>query len=83
LPERNLDETVKRLSPLLSHPDLHTKIEDAGSKYPGSNSNSNSIVANLDAVQNHSTGKPGDNKNPNSLGQVVGILIGSPEFQRR
>ena len=73
LPERNLDETMRRLSPLLSHPDLHTKIESAGS-----NSGSNPSMSKPSVMEI----KPND-KNTSSLAQVVGIIIGSPEFQRR
>lgn len=51
LPERNLDATVKRLTPMLSDPAVATVM--------------------------------GDSANDPMLAQVVGIIIGSPEYQRR
>jgi uncharacterized protein (DUF1800 family) len=51
LPERNLDATVKRLTPMLNDP----AVAEA----------------------------TGDSTNDPMLAQVVGIIIGSPEYQRR
>ncbi len=75
LPERDLKETITRLTPLLNQPDLSQKIQDA----PSSTENS------IDTIQNDSDQKPTriPHKNATSLAQVVGIVIGSPEFQRR
>lgn len=62
LPERDLDHTIRRLTPLLNDPDLPGKIDKA---------------ANPDSTRTmHPQGEYG-------LSQVVGIIIGSPEFQRR
>lgn len=104
MPERNLDETVKRLTPMLNDPDLVKKINDAADKNVVSkqtNMVNNEIVMNdPDSYRDEeSLGKPGKGlkgfkKNNNSalqtatgnnsmLSQVVGIIIGSPEFQRR
>jgi hypothetical protein len=82
MPERNLDETVKRLSPLLSHPDLHTKIEAAGNNYLSPSSMTGNKITVADSKATVKTGSPND-KGYNSLAQVVGVIIGSPEFQRR
>jgi uncharacterized protein (DUF1800 family) len=84
LPERNLDATIKRLTPMLNDPGLSQKVDvassragDAGNTRPG---------------QNGAEGMPADNdmamvatndQKAAQLGQVVGIIIGSPEFQRR
>jgi uncharacterized protein (DUF1800 family) len=64
LPERNLDATVRRLTPMLNDPSLSRKVEDAS-------------VGGQD-----STMVSGDERDP-MLAQVVGIIIGSPEYQRR
>jgi uncharacterized protein (DUF1800 family) len=67
LPERNLDATIKRLAPLLSDPSFTRKVENASADTAG--------VAQPDVAM-------GGEKDP-MLAQVVGIIIGSPEFQRR
>lgn len=79
MPERNLDETVKRLSPLLSHPDLPNKIEAAGNGF-AANTTKNPMGEIPPSPRSQQQNK---DKNNNSLAQVVGIIIGSPEFQRR
>lgn len=61
MPERDLDLTIKRLTPMLNDPNLPEKVSAAdGEKDMDSNK--------ADAA---------------SLSQVVGVIIGSPEFQRR
>ena len=65
LPERNLDATIKRLTPMLNDPGLSQKVDVASGRQPD-----NDMVAANDAKAAQ-------------LGQVVGIIIGSPEFQRR
>ena len=67
LPERNLDATVKRLTPLLTDPSFTQKVEKAS---PDSTGVAQPAIA------------MGDERDP-MLAQVVGIIIGSPEFQRR
>ena len=71
LPERSLQETINRLRPLLSHPNLDKKIEVASKNL---DPNNKEIKPNII--------KPVE-MNANSLSQVVGIILGSPEFQRR
>lgn len=70
MPERDLTATIKRLSPMLNDPELIKKVDDASAKM--------------------STSKPVDptmekpyNINKSMLAQVVGVIIGSPEYQRR
>lgn len=60
MPERQIDETVRRLSPMLSDPSLATKVQAA---------------AQGDMAM--------EAPNPAMLQQVVGVIIGSPEYQRR
>jgi len=99
MPERNLDETIKRLTPLLNDPELVKKVDEAAGKTAVEQGNT---AMNEDAVMNdemkeklkEKPGKKGMGKQsytsfstPNGdnsmLSQVVGIIIGSPEFQRR
>ena len=93
LPERDLDETIKRLTPLLNDPGLIKKVDDAAGKTPVTR------LAMSNADNSMMTDEVKDNKekqkqekilaknmqtaNNSMLSQVVGILIGSPEFQRK
>jgi uncharacterized protein (DUF1800 family) len=70
LPERNLDATVKRLTPLLNDPGLARRVAEASARTDVTDS-TNVVVMTPDAQQE------------SMLGQVVGIIIGSPEYQRR
>lgn len=92
MPERDLAQTVKHLTPLLHDPMLQQKLERKAAGQPMSEQ---SVVHQDDTMQ-MDPGLPGNNKgakpnptggpapvNSNMLAQVVGIIIGSPEFQRR
>jgi uncharacterized protein (DUF1800 family) len=104
LPERNLDETVKRLTPLLNDPNLVKKVDEAAGKTvtaQETNTMKNQDVAMKEDVMMNDPkeGKVKLNKgggknnslaslqsvqgNNSMLSQVVGIIIGSPEFQRK
>jgi Uncharacterized protein conserved in bacteria len=101
MPERNLDETVKRLTPMLNDPELVKKINAAADKNSVPQQTtmvSNQVVMNddmEDGIGNKGGKglkglKKGNNNgvqlavgNNSMLSQVVGIIIGSPEFQRR
>ncbi len=97
MPERKLDATVKRLTPLLNDPDLVKKVDAAADKnavpqQPAAIETKNASMRSgeqnemFDPVK-----KPGKKTaalsvaagNNSMLSQVVGIIIGSPEFQRR
>jgi uncharacterized protein (DUF1800 family) len=69
LPERDLDATVKRLTPMLSDPGFAQKVSEASAKVsqPEDGVAMAGDVAGADPM----------------LAQVVGIIIGSPEYQRR
>lgn len=86
LPERNLDATITRLTPLLNDPQLQQKVESAASK------TSMAQKAAMDSMEEDADGrtalakmkvKPVSETNKYMLPQVVGIIIGSPEFQRK
>lgn len=104
MPERNLDETEKRLKPLLKDPGLVKKVDEAASKTE--NNQATMTAANNNMMDNSMMGEGNDKsekkqthkKNISNvatiplhpvggsspvLAQVVGILIGSPEFQRK
>ena len=100
MPERDLGETVKRLTPMLNDPELVKKINDAADKntVPQQTNMVNNEVAMNDDMNDGIGNKGGKGlkglKKGNSnlqtvagnnsmLSQVVGILIGSPEFQRK
>jgi len=68
LPERNLDATIKRLTPMLNDPGLSEKV-DVASARTGQGGMEGMVAAN--------------DQKAAQLGQLVGIIIGSPEFQRR
>lgn len=94
MPERDLTETISRLSPMLNDPQLIKKVEEAASK--------NSAAQAVPGMMNEDAQIPEDRaekplnqlrqKNAVSrqtvgvntmLSQVVGIILGSPEFQRK
>jgi uncharacterized protein (DUF1800 family) len=94
MPERNLEATIKRLTPLVNDPLVGNRIAAAADKNKVvADSNEMPDMANNNEME--MTEKPrgkllkrndavtlgfGDNS---MLAQVVGIIIGSPEFQRR
>jgi len=74
MPERDLDQTIKRLTPMLNDPSLSQKVNAASEK-------ANSTDAGYEEmVMTAPTPAPAS---PVTTAQVVGIIIGSPEFQRR
>ena len=94
LPERNLTETVKRLTPLLNDPGLEMKITKAADKTPATQTSMTSTMQPTEFETTNDDSMQSRKKTPdiiaansaigkNMLSQVVGIIIGSPEFQRR
>ena len=102
MPERNLDETIKRLTPLLNDPNLVKKVNDAagktappvettamqGDEMMGGDNGKDKIpkerlrkknTAKNTSIMNMQTYAG----NTSMLSQVVGIIIGSPEYQRK
>lgn len=92
MPERDISETIKRLRPMLTDPELQEKIKSAAST---SSPATAEVLEEDDSLMVRKTNKksigkknsaaqieyaPGNNA---MLGQVVGIIIGSPEYQRR
>lgn len=99
MPERDLTETIKRLTPMLNDPQLQSKVEAASAQTkPVGNSSTlpddpmsmgSTEEMNGKAKAGKGKGKnaylamQNSNGNNGMLSQVVGVIIGSPEFQRR
>ena len=89
MPERNLDKTFKQLTPLLNDPNLATKVTNAASSTPvksnKSTETSKTGTSNTELPEQKVPVKvkPPTKANATMMAQVVGIIIGSPEFQRR
>ena len=88
LPERNLTETIKRLKPLLNDPNLTDKVNQAAEKNTAPeikmDMEMNPVAKTEPAVKivKNKPAKPAAFNNK-MLAQVVGVIIGSPEFQRK
>ncbi|MEO7310991.1 MAG: DUF1800 domain-containing protein [Chitinophagaceae bacterium] len=108
LPERDLAETIKRLTPMINDPEFGKKVADAASKTAAPVETNIAVTDDNNMMMNESgsgngkqkpfkerinkkgLGKNGDTMqlqmafgNNSMLSQVVGIIIGSPEFQRK
>lgn len=99
LPERNVEETIQRLKPMLNDPELVKKVDEAaGRATPPAAMASSGNEEMMDNTDRKNNGLKGGKKslknvsmqqlpmnagNNTMLAQVVGIIIGSPEFQRR
>lgn len=92
MPERDLSQTISRLKPILNDPQLQTKIEDAASKHIISEpkrDNADQRMAEQDNFLLKAKGKrnmtamQGSTATSPMLSQVVGVILGSPEFQRK
>ena len=92
MPERNMDATIKQLTPMLNDPNLMKKVDEAATKTtatPATNDvmGTDMMMANAGQplrLKGGGSGQvrqlPGDNT---MLAQVVGVVVGSPEYQRR
>lgn len=101
MPERNIGETIKRLTPLLTDPNLVEKVDEAAGKATATSQvtnmqNEENMMSDesKEKEQKDQIGKKGmargryaamqnEKGNNSMLSQVVGIIIGSPEFQRK
>ncbi len=107
MPERDVTQTIKRLTPLINDPEIYTKVANAASKTPvlqAANTDNTMMGDNMMASADVATTKqkpikekPGKKTAPeismqrlmasagnnSMLSQVTGIIIGSPEFQRK
>lgn len=91
MPERNLTATVKQLTPMLNAPQLDKKINDAATRAtptPATDMTGQDMMMANAAPQRARRGFGGNGiqtapRDNSMLSQVVGIIVGSPEFQRR
>ena len=88
MPERDLTTTFKRLQPMLNDPALTIKVANAADKAAASGDktmNDGDKTSNIeDKIASTADKRKEDKKNNNAmLAQVVGVIIGSPEFQRK
>ncbi|MBC8985616.1 DUF1800 domain-containing protein [Pedobacter sp. N36a] len=83
MPERNLTATFKRLQPMLNDPMLTSKVANAADKASVAGDKMVN-TGDKSASMGHKTSNNENKKNNNAmLAQVVGVIIGSPEFQRK
>jgi uncharacterized protein (DUF1800 family) len=91
LPGRDVEATIKRLTPLLNDPDLQKKVSRAASDVDMTRKEEMEETEEMDLIGPVASNDVVDRNPPldNSkiskykLSQVVGIIVGSPEFQRR
>lgn len=88
MPERDLTTTFKRLQPMLNDPALTMKVANAADKAAASGDktmNDGDKTSNIeDKIASTADKRKEDKKYNNAmLAQVVGVIIGSPEFQRK
>ncbi|SMC70670.1 DUF1800 domain-containing protein [Pedobacter nyackensis] len=97
MPERDVLETVKRLKPMLNDPNLVSKVESAAAKTGPPQTmdtmeNEEMVMkTNKKGIEKPVKKNSGKNAtavtlsggNNTMLAQVVGVIIGSPEFQRK
>lgn len=100
LPERNQDDNIKRLTPLIRNENVEQKINEAADAKSSNTDTSLMPDENNGMMNNKKRGQRFNEKNAlgknskpinisyvqgnvNMVSQIVGIIIGSPEFQRR
>ena len=76
LPERDLQKTVKRLIPLVNDPNINEKIKEA------TKTSTEQEMKNVE-IEKFEDRKDKAGEHNKMLAQAIGILIGSPEFQRK
>lgn len=79
LPERNLTETIEALLPVIHAPDFAERVSNA---VDANNTSPPDIDADFMALDNTSP-EMDSNQQPLQLTHVVGVILGSPEFQRK
>lgn len=85
MPERKLDKTIERLSLMLNDPDLVKKVEIAAlqNESPKSVNDEEDDQLVDDKTPNKKVANSAAMAGDNMLAQVVGLILGSPEFQRK
>ena len=91
MPERDLTKTIERLKPLLNDPELTSKVAKAAEKAPvpqpkmtaTANGEKDAMVISKQDTADRRKQLTLQASNISMLAQVVGVIIGSPEFQRK
>jgi uncharacterized protein (DUF1800 family) len=95
LPERNNEQNIKRLQQLIHDNNVEQKISDAASKNQSANNSAddNMMNDNVKAIQRSDKAALNKGNKPFNINysagnntvvaQVTGVIIGSPEFQRK
>jgi len=97
LPERNQEENIKRLTAMLADKSVADKIEAASAKHIGdlAMDDADAMNKNMNNRQQQKNDRNAMNRkdkpftmayqngNNNTVSQVTGVIIGSPEFQRK
>ena len=88
MPHRDLKETLRVLEPVVNAENLNTKIEIASEQFNtersmGGGMNSDGFTNVLDQDFQIGDNRKTRKENEGVLGQIVGVILGSPEFQRR
>jgi uncharacterized protein (DUF1800 family) len=92
MPERDLSASIKRLTPLLTAPNLIEKVDNAANNSPvamKTEEDENIMGTTSMAPKTKTTPKQETKTNAKNFGnntmlaQVVGVIIGSPEYQKR
>ena len=95
MPERDISMTIERLRPILNDPGLQKKVEDAAEKTTPAQGNitiASGDPTKIDTAKDkiavtalrRNEGRPQSAPGANTmLAQVVGVILGSPEFQRK
>ncbi|MBC7616203.1 MAG: DUF1800 domain-containing protein, partial [Pedobacter sp.] len=94
MPERKLDATIERLKPMVTDPNLELNVAAAAEKNSAQkqmntmiNEDANLMEPEMNKLKGkkalNSTFTPQKAGNNSMLAQVVGVIIGSPEFQRK
>ena len=91
MPERDLSKTIERLRPMLNDPELTTKVAKAADRTPAPQPKLNAAMLSengsmgevkTDSLKKRKPASPQISNN-SMLAQVVGVIVGSPEFQRK
>ena len=88
MPYRDLEETLRILEPVINIENLTTKIESASAQFDTTRSMSGGMAEEdfLTVVEqdfNKGNNRNSRKENASILAQIVGVILGSPEFQRR
>lgn len=91
MPERDLSKTIERLKPMLNDPQLTAKVAKAADKTPAPQPKLNAAMAGDIGMLGEFKADSLKKKKPTTaqvsnntmLAQVVGVIVGSPEFQRK